>query len=99
MTEGPNPSRLRKPVGRLRDLPIWSKLGLIMIVPIIATIVVGTNGLVKNIGEANDADRARTLSGLSAQASALVHELQSARANAALLLGVLGQPSDVEARS
>ncbi|MEV0132027.1 sensor histidine kinase [Dactylosporangium sp. NPDC050688] len=71
-----------------------------MIVPIIATIVVGTNGLVNNIGEANDADRARTLSGLSAQASALVHELQSERANAALLLGVLTvQGGDVEARA
>jgi len=87
-------------VGRLRDLPIWSKLGLIMIVPIIATIVVGTNGLVNNIGQANDADRARTLSGLSAQASALVHELQSERANAALLLGVLvDQTANVEARA
>jgi signal transduction histidine kinase len=98
-TREPVSSRLRFPIGRLRDLPIWSKLGLIMIVPIIATIVVGTNGLVGNIGEANDADRARTLSGLSAQASALVHELQNERANAALLLGVIGSPADVEARS
>ena len=98
-TREPVSSRLRLPVGRLRDLPIWSKLGLIMIVPIIATIVVGTNGLVNNIGQANDADRARTLSGLSAQASALVHELQSERANAALLLGVIGSPADVEARA
>ncbi|BCB85289.1 hypothetical protein Psuf_026020 [Phytohabitans suffuscus] len=31
-------SRLRRPLGRLRDLPIWSKLGLIMIVPTLATI-------------------------------------------------------------
>ena len=61
-------SRLRVPVGRLRDLPIWSKLGLIMIVPIAATVVVGVNGLVNNIGDANSADRARTLSGLSADA-------------------------------
>ena len=98
-TREPVSSRLRLPVGRLRDLPIWSKLGLIMIVPIIATIVVGTNGLVKNIGEANDADRARTLSGLSAQASALVHELQSERSNAALLLGVIGKEGGVEARA
>ncbi|MGI5247213.1 sensor histidine kinase [Dactylosporangium sp. CA-139066] len=99
-TREPASSRLRFPIGRLRDLPIWSKLGLIMIVPIIATIVVGTNGLVNNIGEANDADRARTLSGLSAQASALVHELQSERANAALLLGVItDQAATVEAKS
>ena len=34
-------SRLRLPMGWLRNAPIWSKLGLIMIVPTIATIVVG----------------------------------------------------------
>ncbi|WP_432985657.1 nitrate- and nitrite sensing domain-containing protein [Dactylosporangium sp. CA-233914] len=98
-TREPVSSRLRFPIGRLRDLPIWSKLGLIMIVPIIATIVVGTNGLVGNIGEANDADRARTLSGLSEQASALVHELQNERANAAMLLGSLDNNAAVEAKS
>ncbi len=80
-------SRLRVPVGRLRDLPIWSKLGLIMIVPIAATVVVGVNGLVSNIGDANNADRARTLSGLSADAAALSQELQGERAKATLLLG------------
>ncbi|MEV8513875.1 nitrate- and nitrite sensing domain-containing protein [Dactylosporangium sp. NPDC051484] len=70
-----------------------------MIVPIIATIAVGTGGLVGNIGEASAADNARTLSGVSAQASALVHELQNERANAAVLLGVMGGSADVEARS
>src|SRR5438874_395256 len=80
-------SRLRLPVGLLRDLPIWSKLGLIMIVPTIATVIVGTAGLVGNIQKANDADRARTLSGLSAQAAVLVPELQNERAAAVLLLG------------
>ncbi|MFI5906590.1 nitrate- and nitrite sensing domain-containing protein [Dactylosporangium sp. NPDC051541] len=70
-----------------------------MIVPIIATIVVGTNGLVGNIGDANDADRARTLSGLSQQAAALVHELQNERANAAMVLGQLNTDGAVEARS
>ncbi|GLL03997.1 hypothetical protein GCM10017581_057440 [Dactylosporangium matsuzakiense] len=98
-TREPVSSRLRFPIGRLRDLPIWSKLGLIMIVPIIATIVVGTNGLVGNIGDANDADRARTLSGLSQQAAALVHELQNERANAAMVLGTLNTDGAVEARS
>ena len=51
-------SRLRRPAGRLRDMPIWSKLGLIMIVPTMATVVVGTNGLVDHIETANNADRA-----------------------------------------
>jgi signal transduction histidine kinase len=81
-------SRFRTPMGRLRDLPIWSKLGLIMIVPTIATIVVGTAGLVDNINRANDADRARTLANLSANAGTLVHELQNERALATFVLGI-----------
>src|SRR2546421_3706209 len=80
-------------MGRLRDLPIWSKLGLIMIVPTIATIIVGTAGLVTNISHANEADRSRTLAGLSADAGALVHELQDERAAATLLLGNPGNES------
>ena len=76
-------SRLRRPVGRLRDLPIWSKLGLIMIVPTIATIVVGISGLVDHIDEANNADRARTLAVLSGRRRcASSHQLQNERAYA-----------------
>ena len=86
-TEGSKFSRLRKPVGRLRDLPIWSKLGLIMIVPTIATIVVGTTGLVENISSANDADRTRTLARLSLQAGAVIQELQNERAAGVLFVG------------
>jgi signal transduction histidine kinase len=71
-----------------------------MIVPIIATIVVGTNGLVNNIGDANNADRARTLSGLSAEAGALVQELQSERAKSTLLLAApAGTPVATTART
>ncbi|MGN9911961.1 nitrate- and nitrite sensing domain-containing protein [Phytohabitans sp. LJ34] len=84
-------SRLRRPLGRLRDLPIWSKLGLIMIVPTLATIGVGTNGLIEHLGTANDADRARTLSQLSEASGALVHNLQNERAAAAMLLGATDQ--------
>ncbi len=80
-------SRLRLPMGWLRNAPIWSKLGLIMIVPTIATIVVGMAGLVDNINRASDADRARTLAGLAAESGSLVHELQNERADATLLLG------------
>ncbi|MFC0528142.1 sensor histidine kinase [Phytohabitans kaempferiae] len=89
-------SRLRRPLGRLRDLPIWSKLGLIMIVPTLATIGVGTNGLIEHLGTANDADRARTLSQLSEASGALVHNLQNERAAAAMLLGV--RPNDQAGR-
>jgi len=92
MTEGPNPSRLRKPVGRLRDLPIWSKLGLIMIVPTIATIVVGTAGLIENISAANAADRTRGLSRLSSDAASVIHELQNERAVGTVFTGSAGDP-------
>src|SRR4051812_8576324 len=74
-------------MGWLRNAPIWSKLGLIMIVPTIATIVVGMAGLVDNINRASDADRARTLAGLTAKSGTLVNELQNERADATLLLG------------
>src|SRR4029453_2274051 len=72
--------RLRRPADRLRDLPIWSKLGLIMLVPTLATIIVGVSGLVDHIEEANNAERARTLSVLSEAAGGLVDHLQNERA-------------------
>ncbi|MGW4941338.1 sensor histidine kinase [Actinoplanes sp. NPDC004185] len=73
-------SRLGRPAGRLRDLPIWSKLGLIMLVPTLATVVVGTSGLIDHINEASDAERARTLAVLSQAAGGLVDHLQNERA-------------------
>ncbi|HEV7896652.1 MAG TPA: nitrate- and nitrite sensing domain-containing protein [Planosporangium sp.] len=80
-------SRMHLPVGWLRNAPIWSKLGLIMIVPTIATVVVGMLGLVDNYYRASDADQVRLLAGLTAKSGALVHELQNERAAATLLLG------------
>src|SRR5919107_2160672 len=73
-------SRLRRPAGRLRDLPIWSKLGLIMLVPTLATVIVGVSGLINHIDAASNAERARTLSVLSQNAGALVDHLQNERA-------------------
>jgi signal transduction histidine kinase len=72
--------------GYLGDRPIWFKLGLIMIVPTIATIVVGISALLTNIGAASDADRARTLTSLTADSGSLVHDLQNERAAAVDLL-------------
>lgn len=86
-------SRLRWPMGRLRDLPIWSKLGLIMIVPTLATVVVGTNGLIGHIDMLNKADRARTLANLSGVSRELVHDLQDERAAAVLFLGARDEAS------
>ncbi|BCL15591.1 hypothetical protein GCM10017556_33300 [Micromonospora sagamiensis] len=68
-------------------MPIWSKLGLIMIVPTIATVVVGTNGLIDHLDTLNNANRAGDLANLTGYSGALVDTLQDERAAAVLLLG------------
>ncbi|GGK30821.1 hypothetical protein GCM10010124_24550 [Pilimelia terevasa] len=73
-------------MSRLRDAPIWAKLGLIMIVPTIATVVVGTAGLIGHIETQTTAERARNLAALSEAAGRLVHDLQHERAMAAMLM-------------
>ena len=83
---GAVPSRITRPVSFLRDLPIWTKLGLIMIVPTLATIIVGTTGLLEHVDAANNADRARTLVILSGSAGSLAHALQDERSKADQLL-------------
>jgi hypothetical protein len=87
-------SRLRRPVGRLRDMPIWSKLGIIMIVPTLATIVVGTTGLIDHLQTYNNADRALTLANLAQSSGELVDGLQDERAAAVLLLGSANQAKE-----
>ena len=79
-------SRFARPIGFVRDLPIWTKLGLIMIVPTIATIVVGTAGLLDQVDQASGAERARLLTVLSGEAGALVQALQDERTSAIQLL-------------
>ncbi|MFI7597125.1 nitrate- and nitrite sensing domain-containing protein [Actinoplanes sp. NPDC049681] len=90
-------SRLRRPAGRLRDLPIWSKLGLIMLVPTLATIIVGTQGLIDHINEASNAERARTLSVLSQAAGGLVDHLQNERAYGVMIATTKPDTPDREA--
>src|SRR6185503_16009454 len=85
-------SRLRRPADRLRDLPIWSKLGLIMLVPTLATIIVGVSGLVDHIDEASNAERARNLSALSEAAGGLVDHLQNERAYGLMIRTNAGRP-------
>ncbi|GGR63579.1 hypothetical protein GCM10010169_02850 [Micromonospora fulviviridis] len=85
-TAGSFLSRLRRPASRLRDMPIWSKLGLIMIVPTIATVVVGTSGLVDHLETLNNANRAGNLANLVAYSGDLVDKLQDERTAAVLLL-------------
>ncbi|MFG2065095.1 nitrate- and nitrite sensing domain-containing protein [Micromonospora sp. NPDC048871] len=99
-TAGSFLSRLGRPTGRLRDMPIWSKLGLIMIVPTIATVVVGTSGLLDHLDSLGDANRAGDLAQLIGHSGALVDGLQDERTAAVLLLGVppqqQGQPEPEE---
>ncbi len=57
-----------------------------MIVPTIATIVVGTAGLLDQVDQASGAERARLLTVLSGEAGALVHSLQDERTSAIQLL-------------
>ncbi|MDG4807823.1 nitrate- and nitrite sensing domain-containing protein [Micromonospora sp. WMMD1120] len=93
-TAGSLLSRLRRPASRLQDMPIWSKLGLIMIVPTIATVVVGTSGLVDHVETLNNANRAGDLANLSSYSGDLVDTLQDERTAAVLLLGADGtQPT------
>ncbi|XVV12068.1 sensor histidine kinase [Actinoplanes sp. CA-131856] len=91
-------SRLRRPADRLRDLPIWSKLGLIMLVPTLATIIVGVSGLVDHIEEASNAERARNLAVLSEAAGGLVDHLQNERAYG-IILNTKGMSAQVKANA
>ena len=84
-------SRLRRPVGRLRDLPIWSKLGLIMIVPTLATIVVGTTAWSTTSTTASNADRARPSRSCRRRPVTWSHNLQNERAAA---VDAARRPSD-----
>ncbi|GAA4567329.1 hypothetical protein GCM10023176_19310 [Micromonospora coerulea] len=95
-TAGSFLSRLRRPASRLRDMPIWSKLGLIMIVPTIATVVVGTSGLVDHLETLNNANRAGDLASLISYSGDLVDTLQDERTAAVLLLSA--EPGKVKTR-
>src|SRR3989440_6555013 len=83
---GPARSVMRRLVGYLRDRSIGFKLGLIMLVPTLATVVVGFGALAANIGTAHDADRARILAGICDDTGRLVHDLQNERAAATMML-------------
>ncbi|MGC4886922.1 nitrate- and nitrite sensing domain-containing protein [Micromonospora sp. DT227] len=86
-TAGSFLSRLRRPASRLRDMPIWSKLGLIMIVPTIATVVVGTSGLVDHLETLNSANRAGDLASLIGYSGELADTMQDERVGSVLFLG------------
>jgi signal transduction histidine kinase len=67
-------------------MPIWAKLGLIMIPPVLATLVIGTNGLMDNLDTVTSSDRTRVLSVLVKESGTLVDGLQNERAAAVMTL-------------
>ncbi len=86
------PERRRMP--RLRDARIRSKLALILVVPVAAVIALATVRLI-SVGEgAIDATRARALTALSIDVSALTQDLHAERMAAAAYLAAPQQPAD-----
>ncbi|MEU1589300.1 sensor histidine kinase [Micromonospora sp. NPDC005710] len=91
---GDSSRRARRRMPRLRDARIRSKLALILVVPVAAVIALATVRLI-SVGEgAFDATRARSLTALSIDVSALTQDLQSERMAAAAYLANPQQPAD-----
>src|SRR5689334_721486 len=96
-TGGTAQSRMSGLTAYLRDRPIWVKLGLIVLIPTIATVAVGFSALLSNISATSNANRARNLAELGTNAGALVADLQSERAATTMVLTGSGpeQQSDL----
>ncbi|MEU7928597.1 sensor histidine kinase [Micromonospora sp. NPDC049801] len=91
---GGDTGRTRRRMPRLRDARIRSKLALILVVPVAAVIALATVRLI-SIGEgAYDATRARSLTALAIDVSALTQDLQAERMAAAAYLATPQQPAD-----
>jgi signal transduction histidine kinase len=91
---GGDTGRKRRRLPRLRDARIRSKLALILVVPVAAVIALATVRLI-SVGEgAYDATRARALTALSIDVSALTQDLQAERMAAAAYLATPQQPAD-----
>ncbi|MGS2613735.1 sensor histidine kinase [Micromonospora sp. LZ34] len=91
---GENRSRTRRRLPRLRDARIRSKLALILVVPVAAVIALATVRLV-SVGEgAFDATRARSLTALSIDVSALTQAVHAERMAAAAFLASPQQQAD-----
>ena len=67
-TGGTAQSRMSGLTAYLRDRPIWVKLGLIVLIPTIATVAVGFSALLSNISATSNANRARNLAELGTNA-------------------------------
>jgi hypothetical protein len=71
--------------GRLRDARIRTKLGLILVIPIVAVLTLATDRIVQRGQEALDTELVRSLAALSSDASGVIHEVQRERMIAATI--------------
>ncbi len=78
--------RRRRVFPRLRDVRIRSKLGLILLIPVLALLGVSALRLAETADRAWQAADAEQLTRFGSMSGDLVHELQSERALAALIL-------------
>ncbi|MEV0714262.1 nitrate- and nitrite sensing domain-containing protein [Asanoa sp. NPDC050611] len=86
-TPGPGPTGLdRRGFPRLADARIRSKLGLLLLVPLVAVIALAAVRLVDVSRQASDATLIRSLSELSIDVSALTQNLHKERMSAAAFL-------------
>lgn len=83
---GTAPARRSFGLPRLADMRIRSKLGLILIVPVVALLGVATIRLVDSSGEAFKAGDTASLAQFTQSSSALLNALQEERAQAAVQL-------------
>ena len=79
---------------RLRDARIRVKLGLILIIPVLAVIALATDRIVQHGQQALDIEQIRSLAALSAEASAVGQEVQHERMTAAAFLANPNAQSD-----
>ena len=80
--------------GRLRDARIRVKLGVILIIPVLAVLALATDRIVSHAQQARGIDQIRSLAELGAQASAVIQQVQHERMAAAAFLADAGAASD-----
>ena len=93
----PNGSRGRRLIPSLADVRIRTKLGLILIIPVLAILTFTVLRLNDSNNQAQDAAQIGDLTDLSGKATALAHELHKERMAAAAVI-VAVRTNDVKAK-
>ncbi len=85
-TDAPRSRRRRGLRQRLQDARIRVKLGLILVIPIVAVLALATDRIVEHAQEAFDTEEVRSLAELSAAAAGVAHEVHREGMTAASFL-------------